>query len=125
MTPQLAAPLLRCVLEGLDALFAKTKIVSWRKEVLRVAAAGDATIAAAYQDIARGSAPGTFHDLIISVRNGHGVTEAQEPFVNELLATLQSMGMAAATGRVAFSQLLVVGGRTPDDRYATAPVISR
>jgi hypothetical protein len=47
--------------------------------------------------MAQGSAPGTFHDRIISVRNGDAVTEAQEPFVNELLTTLESLGMAAAT----------------------------
>jgi hypothetical protein len=97
MTPPLAAPLLRYVLEGLDALFAKTRIGFWQEQVRRVAAAEDATIAAGYQHMAQGSAPGTFHDLIISVRNGHRVTEVQEPFLNELLATLQSMGMAAAT----------------------------
>lgn len=97
MTPLRAAPLLRHVLEGLDALFTETRIGYWQEQVRRLAAAEDATIAAGYQHMAQGSAPGTFHDLIISVRNGHRVTEAQEPFVNELLETFQSMGMAAAT----------------------------
>jgi hypothetical protein len=93
----LAALLLRSVLAGLDALFTRTQISFWREQVRRVAAAeSGVTMAAAYQVMARGSAPGTFHDRIISVRNRDAVTEAQEPFVNELLTTLESLGMSAA-----------------------------
>ncbi len=94
----LAAPLLRSVLVGLDALFTRTRIGFWREQVRQVAAAeSGVAMAAAYQVMAQGSAPGTFHDRIISVRNRDAVTEAQEPFVNELLTTLESLGMAAAT----------------------------
>ena len=97
LKPMLATPLLRSVLTGLDALFTRTRIGFWREQVRRVAAAQSAvTMAGAYRVMARGSAPGTLHDRIISVRNRDAITEAQEPFVNELLTTLESLGMAAA-----------------------------
>ena len=106
MTPLMAAPLLRAVLAGLDALFARTRIGFWREQVRRVAAAENAvTMAAAYRVMAQGSAPGTFHDRIISVHNRDAVTEAQEPFVNELLTTLESLGMAAAMAVAADGEL--------------------
>jgi cytochrome c5 len=97
LKPVLAGPLLRSVLAGLDALFTRTRIGIWREQVRRVAAAESAgPMAAAYRVMAKGSAPGTFHDRIISVRNRDAITEAQEPFVNELLTTLESLGMSAA-----------------------------
>jgi hypothetical protein len=93
----LAAPLLRSVLVGLHELFTRTRIGFWPDRVRHVAAAeSGVAMAAAYQVMAQGSAPGTFHDRIISIRNRDAVTEAQEPFVNELLTTLESLGMAAA-----------------------------
>jgi hypothetical protein len=92
-----AIDLLRSVLEGLDHLFAKAQIPGWRDRVRAALDAADAaTVAGAYLNISQGSAPGTFHDLIISRLNRHALTERQEPWVNELLTTFQSIGLLAA-----------------------------
>lgn len=92
-----AANLLESVLDGLDELFTTTGVAAWAETVREVRAiSGPTDMARAYQRMSQGSAPGTFHDLIISMRNGHAVTEIQEPYVNELLATLQSIGRSAA-----------------------------
>ena len=53
-------------------------------------------MAKAYLAMSDGSSAGTFHDLIISLFNGHPVTERQEPWINELLSTFQSIGVLAA-----------------------------
>jgi hypothetical protein len=91
-----AADLLRSVLDGLDELFARTGIGFWGEQVRKVAAFESPTMMArAYTSMTQGSAPGTFHDLIISVRNHHPITPAQEPFVNELLTTFESVGLAS------------------------------
>jgi hypothetical protein len=91
-----AAGLLGSVLDGMDALFTRTAITHWRGRVREVAAiAPPAHRARAYRSMAQGSAPGTFHDLIISARNQHTVTSSQEPFVNELLTTFQSVALGA------------------------------
>ena len=55
-------------------------------------------MAAGYQLMSQGSAPGTFYDLIISGINGHPVTEAQEPWVNQLLTTFQAVAAVACRG---------------------------
>ena len=105
-----SADLLRWVLDGLDELFTTTAVAAWADAVRKVGAV-DAPIekARAYERISQGSAPGTFHDLIISVRNGHAVREIQEPYVNELLATLQSIGRSAA------HMVVVAGAQAPLD----------
>ena len=93
----LAADLLRSVLEGLELLFSEAGIVGWRDRVRSVGEQPDAgSIAKAYLAMSEGSAAGTFHDLIISLFNGHPVTERQEPWINELLSTFQSIGVLAA-----------------------------
>ena len=92
-----AAAVLRSVLEGLDELFTRTDVAGWPGQIRDVAAIGPPSDQAhAYERMSQGSAPGTFHDLIISERNRHAVTELQEPYVNELLDTHQSLGIAAA-----------------------------
>ena len=92
-----AAAVLRSTLEGLDELFTRTSVAGWPGSIRAVAAIGPPSDQArAYELMSKGSAPGTFHDLIISERNRHAVTELQEPYVNELLDTFQSLGIAAA-----------------------------
>ena len=84
----LAIDLLRSVLEGLDLLFAGAEILHWRD---RVRAAldqpGAAETADAYLRLSGGSASERSTTLTISLFNGHPVTEAQEPWINELLNT--------------------------------------
>ncbi len=93
----LAIDLLRSVLEGLNQLFAEAEIVHWRDRVRAALDAPDAASTAdAYLSLSGGSAAGTFHDLIISLFNRHAVTERQEPWINELLTTFQSIGLQAA-----------------------------
>ncbi len=93
----LAIDLLRSVLEGLELLFGQAGIVGWRDRVRSVREQPDAgSTAKAYSAMAGGSAAGTFHDLIISLFNGHQVTERQEPWINEMLSTFQSIGVLAA-----------------------------
>jgi hypothetical protein len=90
-----AADVLRSVLDGLDELFRRTGVSFWDEQVRRVAALESPTMmAGAYASMSQGSAPGTFHDRIISVRNHDLVTSRQEPFVNELLTTFESVGLA-------------------------------
>lgn len=92
-----AANLLRSVVDGLDQLFVRTGVAYWADKVREVTAFDSpAELADAYASMSQGSAPGTFHDLIISVRNQHLITWAQEPFVNELLSTFESVGLACA-----------------------------
>ena len=91
-----AGDLLRRVLDGLDELFTRTDVPAWAEVVREVGAIADPVeMARAYDRMSQGSASGTFHDLIISMRNGHAITEVQEAYVNELLATFQSIGRAA------------------------------
>lgn len=93
----LAVDLLRTVLEGLELLLAGVGIAGWRDAMRTVLdQPGAAETADAYLRLSAGSASGTFHDLTISLYNGHRVTEDQEPWVNELLATFQSIGLLAA-----------------------------
>ena len=74
-----AANLLRRVLDGLDELFTRTDVPAWAEIVREVGAIADPVeMARAYDRMSQGSASGTFHDLIISMRNGHAVTEVQE-----------------------------------------------
>ena len=90
-----AAALLRSVLEGLDELFAQTGVPYWRGRVREVAAADSpSSMARAYESMQEGSAPGTFHDLVMSAHNRNTVTQRAEPYVNELLETFQSLGLA-------------------------------
>jgi len=92
-----AIDLLRSVLEGLENLFGEAQIPYWRERVRAALKAPDAaTTAGVYLHISQGSAPGTFHDLIISRLNRHAVSERQEPWVNQLLTTFQSIGLLAA-----------------------------
>jgi hypothetical protein len=92
-----AASLLESVVDSLDELFTRTGVAVWAEMVRQARAVSTPTdTARAYERMSQGSAPGTFHDLIISTRNGHAITEIQEPYVNELLATLQSLGRSAA-----------------------------
>jgi hypothetical protein len=92
-----AAALLRAALAIMDELFDRTAITLWRDRVREVATTETPSeTARAYRSLSAGSAPGTFHDLVISTRNDHAVTSAQEPFVNELLTTCQSIAAVAA-----------------------------
>jgi hypothetical protein len=91
-----AIAVLRSTLAGLDELFHRTSITHWRDSVREVAAVERPSAKArAYRSMSAGSASGTFHDLIISVYNNHPITARQEPFVNNLLSTLQSLGIGA------------------------------
>ncbi|HTE65767.1 MAG TPA: hypothetical protein VK736_05870, partial [Candidatus Binatia bacterium] len=96
MPPQ-AADLLHSSLVGMDALFGRVEIYGWQDRVRPVMELGDPDdMAAAYRRMSAGSASGTFHDLTISKFNRHPISEQQEPWVNELLATFQALaGMAA------------------------------
>lgn len=110
-----AADLLRSVLDGLDELFARTGVGFWGEQVRKVAAFESPTMMArAYASMSQGSAPGTFHDLIISVRNHDPITAHQEPFVNELLATFQSIGLACMNAIAADADGAQLGQSTAD-----------
>ena len=64
----------------MEALFDRVAIDFWRDRAGLVLALGDpAELAVGYRLMSQGSAPGTLHDLIISERNKHPVTEQQEP----------------------------------------------
>jgi hypothetical protein len=77
-------------------LFDQTAVTFWRDQMRTVAGIETPSEAGhAYRALSQGSAPGTFHDLIISVRNEHAITSGQEPFVNELLTTFQSVALGA------------------------------
>lgn len=90
-----AGQLMRSVLVGMEELFARTGVPFWEQQVRTVAALDTpSAMARAYRAMSQGSAPGTFHDLLISVRNQAPITELQEPFVNEVLSTFQSLGLA-------------------------------
>jgi hypothetical protein len=94
--PALASALLRSCLVGMRALFDRVAIHHWRDQAGLVLALGDpAEMAVGYRLMSQGSAPGTLHDLIISERNQHPVTERQEPWVNELLTTFESIAATA------------------------------
>ena len=95
--PPRAADLLRSSLVGLDALFGRVEIAAWQERARLVLELRDPeSMATGYRLVSRGSAPGTFHDLIISEFNRHPITEQQEPWVNELLTTLQAIAGVAA-----------------------------
>ena len=81
----------------MEALFRRVPIHGWHERVQLVLEPNDPEeMAAAYRQMSAGSAPGTLHDLIISEYNRHPITERQEPWVNELLTTFESIaGMAA------------------------------
>jgi hypothetical protein len=107
--------MLRSVLAGQEELFARTSVDWWRAAAQSVAAErSPSAIARAYKDMSRGSAPGTFHDLIISVRNGHPITPDQEPFVNELLTTFESIGRAASDAILADGDDATLGSSAAD-----------
>ena len=90
-----AAELLRSVLDGLDELFTRTGFEFWDEQVRKVATFKSPTrVARAYASMSQGSASGTFHDRIISAFNHDPVTVRQEPYVNALLATFRSIGLA-------------------------------
>jgi hypothetical protein len=93
----LAVDLLRSCLVGVDELFGKLAMPSWREQARSILDLDDAVrMAAAYRLMSQGSAPGTFHDLTISDFNRHPVSEQQEPWVNELLTTFQAIAAKAA-----------------------------
>ena len=95
--PPRAADLLRSSLVGMDALFGRVKIHGWHERVRLVFELGDPeAMAAGYRAMSAGSAPGTLHDLIISEYNRHPITEQQEPWVNELLTTFETLAGVAA-----------------------------
>ena len=95
--PRLAGELLCSSLVGLEALFERVGIDLWRGAARRLLDLHDPeAMAAGYQRMSQGSAPGTFYDLIISCINGHAVTEAQEPWVNQLLTTFQAVAAVAS-----------------------------
>jgi hypothetical protein len=110
-----AADILRSVLDGLDELFLRTGVAFWDEQVRRVAAFESATaMARAYASMSQGSASGTFHDRIISVRNHDPITARQEPFVNELLTTFQSIGLACMNAVTADGDDAELGQSTAD-----------
>lgn len=112
MAPR-ASTILHSCLVGLDQLFGRVAIEAWQNEVRRVLELHDpAAIAEGYRRMSRGSAPGTFHDLIISEFNRHPVTEQQEPWVNELLTTFQAMASASARA---------IAGGGPDAKLPVTP----
>lgn len=132
MTPR-AFDLLRSSLVGMDALFGRIKIHGWHERVRRVLELGDPeAMAAGYRQMSAGSAPGTFHDLIISEYNRHPITEQQEPWVNELLTTLQTIAGVAAdaitkggvNARISIS-VAEAARRYPWQREVTADAPSR
>jgi hypothetical protein len=92
-----AFPLLQSSLAGMEALFRRIPIHGWHERVRLVLELRDPEgMAAGYGLMSAGSAPGTLHDLIISAYNRHPITERQEPWVNELLTTFETLaGMAA------------------------------
>jgi hypothetical protein len=93
----LAIDVLRSCLVGVDELFGKLAMPSWREQTRSILGLDDAVrMADAYKLMSRGGAPGTFHDLTISNFNRHPVTEQQEPWVNELLTTFQAIAATAA-----------------------------
>jgi len=93
----LAIDLLRSVLAGLELIFSGVGILPWRDRMRAALDEPDAAATAdAYLRLSAGSASGTFHDLTISLFNRHSVTEDQEPWINELLTTFQSIGLLAA-----------------------------
>jgi hypothetical protein len=93
----LAIDVLRSCLVGVDDLFGKLAMPSWRGQTRSILGLDDAVrMARAYKLMSHGGAPGTFHDLTISDFNRHPVTEQQEPWVNELLTTFQAMAAIAA-----------------------------
>lgn len=71
-------------------------------------------MARAYASMSRGSASGTFHDRIISVFNDDRVTVRQEPYVNALLRTFQSIGPACVHAITADGDDAVLGQSTAD-----------
>lgn len=94
--PPLASRLLRSCLLGMEALYDRVAIEYWRAQVRGVLDLRDpADMAAGYRLISQGSASGTMYDLIISERNRHPITEQQEPWVNELLTTFESIAAVA------------------------------
>jgi hypothetical protein len=95
--PPLAADLLHSSLVGMDALFGRVKIGFWQEQARLLLELRDPeAMAAGYRQMSAGSAPGTLHDLIISEYNRHPITEQQEPWVNDLLTTFQTIAGVAA-----------------------------
>ena len=110
-----AADVLRSVLDGLEELFRRTRVGFWDEQVRRVAAFDSPTMmAGVYASMSQGSAPGTFHDLTISVFNHHPITPRQEPFVNELLTTFQSVGLACMNAISADGDAAALGQSTAE-----------
>jgi hypothetical protein len=80
----------------MEALFERLRIDAWLVRVRKVLGLKDAAdMATGYGLMSQGSAPGTFHDLIVSSFNRHPVTEPQEPWINELLTTFQAIAEVA------------------------------
>lgn len=95
--PPLAADLLHSSLVGMDALFGRVRIGFWQEQARLLLELRDPeAMAAGYRRMSAGSAPGTLHDLIISELNRHPITEQQEPWVNDLLTTFQTIAGVAA-----------------------------
>lgn len=81
----------------MDALFGRVEIGSWQERARLVLELGEPeAMAAGYQRMSQGSAPGTLHDLIISEFNHHPIAEQQEPWANELLTTFETLAGVAA-----------------------------
>ncbi len=114
--PPLATRLLRSCLLGMEALYDRVTIEHWRLQVRGVLDLRDPVeMAAGYRLISQGSASGTMYDLIISERNRHPISEQQEPWVNELLTTFESIAALAAE---------TIEGDGADAKFPMAPSVA-
>jgi hypothetical protein len=95
--PPRAADLLHSSLVGMVELFGRGKIDFWQERARLVLELREPeAMAAGYRRMSAGSASGTLHDFGISAYNHHPITEHQEPWVNELLTTFESLAGVAA-----------------------------